>query len=155
MSKTLSIDSGPSNYAQKVSVGAHVLLADEPAHSGGSDTGPNPQEYLMAALGACASITAQMYAEKKQWNLQSVHIDVTYEQVPAADHTASGAAIGMADHFEMAISLVGDLTEEQRNRLFEVANRCPTHRVLTSGATIQSRFVVRDRALQHAGTRER
>jgi putative redox protein len=155
MSRTLSIDSGRSDYAQKVSVGDHVLLADEPADFGGSDTGPNPQEYLMAALGACASITTQMYAKRKQWNLQSVHIDVAYDQLLAADNTASGAAIGMAGQFEMEISLVGDLSEEQRNRLFEVANRCPIHRILTSSATIQSRLVVSDRAPQQAGTRER
>jgi len=155
MSRTLSIDSGPANYAQKVSVGGHVLPVDEPAPFGGSDTGPNPQEYLTAALGACASITAQMYAKRKQWNLQSVHIDVAYERVLAADNTASGAAIGLADRFEMEISLVGDLSEQQRNRLFEIANRCPTHRILTSGAKIQSRLVVPDRAPQQAGTRER
>jgi putative redox protein len=155
MPRTLSIDSGPSDYAQKVSIGGHVLPADEPAQFGGRDTGPNPQEYLMAALGACASITAQMYATRKQWNLVSVHIDVAYERVPAAGNTASGAAIGMADWFEMEISLVGDLSEEQRNRLCEVANRCPIHRILTSSAKIQSRLVVSDRAPQQAGTRER
>jgi putative redox protein len=155
MSRTLSIDSGRSDYAQKVSVGDHVLLADEPADFGGSDTGPNPQEYLMAALGACASITTQMYAKRKQWNLQSVHIDVAYERVLAADNAVSGVAVGMSDQFEMEISLVGDLSEQQRNRLFEIANRCPVHRTLTSGAKIQSRLVVPDRTPQQAGTRER
>jgi putative redox protein len=140
MSRTLSIDSGPSNYAQKVSVGGHVLPADEPAHSGGRDTGPNPQEYLMAALGACASITAQMYAERKQWNLQTVHIDVAHERVLAADNAASGATIGMVDQFEMQICLAGDLSEDQRNRLLEIANRCPIHRMLTSGVKIHSRL---------------
>src|SRR5215469_8603403 len=131
MPRTVSIDSGLSNYAQKVSVGGHVLSADEPADFGGRDTGPNAQEYLMAALGACANITAQMYAKRKQWNLQSVHIDVAYERVLPADNTTSGATIGMVDQLEMAISFVGDLSEEQRNRLFEIANRCPTHRMLT------------------------
>jgi len=155
MSRTLSIDSGRPDYAQKVIVGYHVLLADEPADCGGSDTGPNPHEYLMAALGACASITAQMYAKRKQWNLQSVHIDVAYERLLAADNAASGESIGMLDRFEMEISLAGDLSEEQQNRLFEIANRCPTHRMLTSGAKIQSRLVVPDRAPQQAGTREK
>jgi putative redox protein len=155
MSRTLSIDSRPSDYAQKVSVGGHVLPVDEPAHFGGCDIGPNPQEYLMAALGACASITALMYAKRKRWNLQSVHIDVGYERVLPTDDTDSGAAVGMSDRFEMEISLVGDLSEQQRNRLFEVANRCPIHRILTSSAKIQSRLVVSDRAPQQAGTRER
>jgi uncharacterized OsmC-like protein len=109
----------------------------------------------MAALGACASITPQMYAKRKQWNLQSVHIDVTYERVLAADNTASGATIGTVDQFEMGISLVGDLSEEQRNRLFEMANRRPTHRMLTSGVKIQSRLFVRGGAPQQAGRKER
>lgn len=109
----------------------------------------------MAALGACASITTQMYAKRKQWNLQSVHIDVAYERVLAADNADSDAAVGMADRFEMEISLVGDLSEQQRNRLFEVANGCPIHRILTSSAKIQSRLVISDRAPQQAGTRER
>jgi putative redox protein len=155
MLRTLSIDSWKSDYAQKVSVGDHVLLADEPAHCGGSDTGPNPQEYLMAALGACASITTQMYAKRKQWNLQSVHIDVAYERVLAADNVDSGMPVGMSDRFEMEICLVGDLSEQQRHRILEIANHCPIHRILTSSATIQSRLVVPDRAPQQAGAKER
>jgi putative redox protein len=109
----------------------------------------------MAALGACASITAQMYAKRKQWNLQSVHIDVAYERVLAEDNTASGATIGMVDQLEMQISFAGDLSEDQRNRLFEIANRCPVHRLLTSGVKIQSRLFVPDGPLQQAGTRKR
>ena len=155
MPRTVSIDSGPSNYAQRVSVAGHILAADEPADFGGRDTGPTSQEYLMAALGACASITAQMYAKRKRWNLQSVHIDVAYERVLPADNTAPVATIGMVDQLEMGISFVGDLSEEQRNRLFEIANRCPTHRLLTSGVKIQSRLFIPDGALQHDGTRER
>jgi putative redox protein len=141
MPRTVSIASGPSNYAQSVSVGEHVLSVDEPADFGGNDTGPNPQEYLMAALGACASITAQMYAKRKQWKLQSVHIDVAYERVLAADDTESSTTNGMVDQFEMQISLAGDLSEDQRNRLFEIANRCPIHRMLTAQVQIQARLI--------------
>ena len=141
MPRTVSIDSGPSNYAQRVSVAGHILAADEPADFGGRDTGPTSQEYLMAALGACASITAQMYAKRKKWNLQSVHIDVAHERVLAADNGASGATIGMVDQLEMQISFAGDLSADQRNKLFEIANRCPIHRMLTSGVKIQSTAV--------------
>ena len=140
MARNVLVSSGPSKYVQAVFVGSHVLQADEPVDVGGGDTGPNPHELLMASLGACASITAQMYAKRKQWNLQSVHIDVAYEQVLAADNAASGVTIGMVDQFEMQISLAGDLSDEQRNRLFEIANRCPIHRMLTSGVKIQSRL---------------
>ena len=141
MPRTVSVDSGPSRYAKSIRIGAHVLEADEPADVGGNDTGPNSVELLMAALGTCASITPQMYAERKQWNLQSLHVEVTYERVLAADNTASGATIGMVDQLEMQICLAGDLSEEQRNRLLEIANRCPIHRMLTSGVKIQSQLL--------------
>jgi len=140
MARNVSVSSGPLKYTQAVSVGSHVFQADEPVDVGGTDTGPDPHELLMASLGACASITAQMYAKRKQWNLQSVRIDVAYEQVLAADNAASGATIGMVDQFEMQISLAGDLSEDQRDRLFEIATRCPIHRMLTSGVKIQSRL---------------
>ena len=140
MARNVSVSSGPLKYAQVVSVGAHALRADEPVDVGGGDIGPNPEELLIASLGVCASITAQMYADRKQWNLQSVHIDVTHGRVLAADDAASGTKIEMIDQFEMQISFAGDLSEDQRNRLFEIANRCPIHRMLTSGVKIQSRL---------------
>ena len=140
MARNVSVSSGPLKYAQAVSVGAHVFQADEPVDVGGDDTGPDPHELLMASLGACASITVQMYAKRKQWNLQGVHIVVAYERVLAADNAASGETIGMVDEFEMQISLAGDLPEDQRDRLFEIATRCPIHRMLTSGVKIQSRL---------------
>src|SRR5215831_19970693 len=140
VARNVSVSSGPLKYAQAVSVGSHVFQADEPVDVGGGDTGPDPHELLMASLGACASITAQMYAKRKQWNLQSVHIDVAHERAHAADNAASGATIGMVDQFEMQISFAGDLSEDQRDRLFEIANRCPVHRMLTSGVKIQSRL---------------
>jgi putative redox protein len=141
MARNVSVSSGPLKYAQGVSVGSHVFQADEPVDVGGGDIGPNPQELLMASLGACTSITVQMYAERKQWNLQSVHIDVAHERVLAADNGASGATIGMVDQLEMQISFAGDLSADQRNKLFEIANRCPIHRMLTSGVKIQSTAV--------------
>ena len=140
MARNVWVSSGPLKYAQAVSVGSHVFQADEPVDVGGDDTGPDPHELLMASLGACASITVQMYAKRKQWNLQGVHIDVAYERVLAADNAASGATIGMVDEFEMQISLAGDLPEDQRDRLFEIATRCPIHRMLTSGVKIHSRL---------------
>ena len=139
--RTVSINSGPLRYAQSIRIGAHLLQADEPADAGGSDIGPNPHELLMAALGVCASITAQMYAERKHWHLQSVRIGVCYNRVLSANNITSGAAIGMVDQFEMQIALSGDLSEEQRSRLFEIANRCPIHRMLTSAVKIHSRLL--------------
>src|SRR5215470_9521891 len=108
VARNVSVSSGPSKYAQAVSVGSHVFQADEAVDVGGGDIGPNPHELLMASIGACASITAQMYAKRKQWNLQSVYIDVAHEQALAADNAPSGATKGMVDQFEMRISFAGD-----------------------------------------------
>ena len=148
MTRTVSVDSGPSIYAQSICIGAHVLHADQPAEAGGNDIGPGSIELLMASLGACASITAQMYAARKRWNLQNVHVEVAYERVLAAGSTTSGAKIAMADQIEMQISLSGDLSEEQRTRLFDIANRCPVHRLLTSEVKIQSRLLLPDASPQ-------
>src|SRR5215470_1821014 len=105
MARSVSVSSGPLKYAQAVSVGSHAFQADEPVDVGGADLGPNPLELLMASLGTCASITAQMYAKKKQWNLESVHIDIACERVIA--NAASGGTIGVVDQLEMRISLAG------------------------------------------------
>ena len=141
MARNVSVSSGPLKYAQAISVGSHLLQADEPLDVGGVDIGPNPHELLMASLGACTSITVQMYAQRKQWNLRSVHIELAHERVLAADNAASDSTVEMVDQLEMRISLVGDLSEDQRNRLFVMANRCPIHRMLTAQLSIQARLV--------------
>jgi putative redox protein len=141
MARNVSVKSGLVKYAQTISVGPHNFQADEPSDIGGKDAGPNADELLMASLGACASITVQMYAERKQWPLQGVQIEVSYARVLAEDSSASGAKIAMVDQLEMVISFAGDLSEEQRNRLFEIANRCPIHRMLVSQVQIHSRLI--------------
>jgi putative redox protein len=141
MSRNVSVSSGPVNYSQSISVGPHTLRSDEPLDVGGKDIGPNAQELLMASLGACATITVQMYAERHQWPLKGVRATLSYARVLAENPADSGAKIGMVDLLEMEVSLVGDLSAEQRNRLFEIANRCPIHRMLTSGVKTQSKLL--------------
>jgi putative redox protein len=96
------------------------------------------EELLMASLGACASITVQMYAERKQWHLQGVRVTVPYARVLAEGTVESGAKVRMVDQLEMEISFIGDLSKEQRDRLFEIANRCPIHRMLVSQVRIHA-----------------
>jgi putative redox protein len=142
MSRNVSVSSGPVNYAQSISVGPHKLQSDEPPDVGGKDIGPNAQELLMASLGACATITVQMYAERHQWPLKGVRANLSHTRVLAENPGDSGAAIGMVDQLEMEISFTGDLSDERRSRLFEIANRCPIHRMLTSGVKIHSRLFI-------------
>lgn len=141
MARTVSVNSGAAKYSQDISVGPHKLQSDEPIDIGGKDVGPNPQELLMASLGACATTTVQMYAERHQWPLKSVRANLSHLRVVAENSPDSGAGIGMVDQFVMEVSFVGDLSAEQRNRLFEIANRCPIHRMLSSGVKTQSKLL--------------
>jgi uncharacterized OsmC-like protein len=139
MPRNVSVNSGSMRFAQNISVGSHALEADEPSENGGSDVGPNPHELLLAALGACASITVQMYAGRKQWPVEAVHVRLSYVKGPAEDQP--DAKTGKVDGIEMEISCSGDLSQEQQRRLLEIAERCPVHRMLTSQMQIQTHLL--------------
>jgi putative redox protein len=140
MPRNVYVNSGSMRFAQNISVGAHAFQADEPIENGGSDAGPNPHELLLAALGACASITVQMYADRKQWPLEGVHVGLSYVKVPAEGPL--DATTGMVDGIEMEISCSGDLSQDQQRRLLEIAERCPVHRMLTSRMQIHTRLLL-------------
>src|SRR5215469_5054704 len=125
MARNVSVSSGPLKYAQSVSVGSHVFQADEPVDVGGGDMGPNPHELLMAALGACTNITAQMYADRHQWPLKGVHSAVSFVRVLAEKTPGTDATIGMVDRIELEVSFDGGLSQEQERRLLEIVSRCP------------------------------
>jgi putative redox protein len=138
--RNVIVDAGQLRYAQNISVGPHVLQADEPVEVGGKDAGSNPYELLLAALGSCASITVRMYSERKQWPLQGVHVDLSWARVHAEDCANCDTEVRTVDEIEMEISFLGDLSEDQRKRLFEIANKCPVHRTLSSQVQIRARL---------------
>ncbi len=140
MPRSVRVNSGPSRYGQIISVGPHVLQADEPSDYGGDDAGPNPYELLLAALGACTSMTVRMYAERKQWPLQGVQVSLSYARVHAEDCAECETKVGMVDRIEVGISFTGDLSEEQQSKLLEIANKCPVHRTMVSRAQIDTRL---------------
>ena len=144
MSRVVSIDSGQPRFLQNITVGPHSLPADEPVAAGGSDAGSNPYELLLAALGSCASITVQMYAERKQWPLEAVHVALSWGQVHTEDCTDCDKIRGLIDAIEMEISFRGNLSEVQRQRLIEIANKCPVHRTLSSQVPIRTRSATVD-----------
>ena len=140
MSRSVVVEDGRLRYAQSVLVGPHLLQGDEPVSVGGSDVGPNPYELLLAALGTCTSITVRMYADRKQWPLESVHIELSYARVHADDSTACDKELKLVDGIEMELRFRGELSESQRQRLTEIANKCPVHRTLESPIPIRARL---------------
>jgi putative redox protein len=127
-------------YTQRVRTGRHVLAADEPTEVGGADAGPGPYDYLLAALGACTSMTLRMYADKKQWPLEGVAVDLAHAKIHAEDCADCETKEGQIDRIERVVSLRGELDAEQRARLLEIADRCPVHRTLTGEIKIDTRL---------------
>jgi uncharacterized OsmC-like protein len=114
----------------------------KPCNSGGNDVGPNPYELLLSALGACASMTLRVYAERKQWPLQGVQVRLAHSKIYAEDCVACDTKQGTLDQIDAEISLIGDLSEDQRQRLMEVADRCPVHRTMVSEIQIRTTLTV-------------
>jgi len=123
---------------QEITAGNHHFIADEPREAGGTDAGPDPYSYLLAALGACTSMTLQLYARRKQWPLEKVTVRLHNDRIHAADCNTCATTDGMIDRIERVISLTGPLTDEQKTRLLEVANKCPLHKTITSEISIIS-----------------
>lgn len=131
-------------FAQEIDLGIHRLGADEPIPVGGTDTGPNPYDLLLASLGSCTSMTIGLYARRKQWPLQAVRVRLRHSRIHATDCENCETDVGMIDQIERDIELVGDLDVDQRARLLEIADKCPVHRTLTSEIVIRSRLEAPD-----------
>jgi putative redox protein len=128
-------------FAQQIAAGRHLLTGDEPKSVGGSDTGPSPYDFLLAALGSCTSMTVGMYARQKKWPLKRVTVRLRHSKIYAADCSECETREGMLDGIERDVRLEGPLTAEQRSRLLEIANKCPVHRTLTSEINIRTRLL--------------
>jgi putative redox protein len=121
---------GSTNFQVLFDDGKHTWLADEPESLGGGDRGPTPVSLLLSSLGACTSITLKMYAQRKGWPLTDVHVAL------AMQTGDDGSTI------DRQIVLIGELSEEQRERLLQIANACPVHKILTGSITIRSGLAV-------------
>lgn len=115
---------GTTNFATTIKVGERTIIADEPVALGGQDAGLAPYDLLLAALGSCTAITLRMYAQRKEWNLTAVDIELHH------------ASQDKRSHITRKITLSGDLTEEQRARIAEIAERTPVTLTLKNGADI-------------------
>jgi uncharacterized OsmC-like protein/alpha-beta hydrolase superfamily lysophospholipase len=125
-------------FQQTITAGRHHLLADEPTKVGGLDTGPGPYDLLLAALGACTSMTLRLYAERKDLPLDRVSVTLSHSRIHAVDCEDCETKEGMIDRIDRTISLEGRLDDDQRKRLIEIADKCPVHRTLTSEIDIRT-----------------
>ncbi len=132
---------GTGAYTQDVVVGTHRLTADEPRDVGGDDAGPGPYDYLLAALGACTSMTIRMYVQRKQWPLRRIHVRLHHAKIHAKDCAECETKVGLVDQITREITLEGDLDAEQTAKVMEIADKCPVHRTLTSEIRIVTRRV--------------
>jgi putative redox protein len=139
--RTVTVHGSAAGFAQQISVGQHRLAGDEPISAGGTDTGPNPYDLLLAALGSCTSMTVALYARRKRWPLESVTVRLRHSKVHAADCEGCETRPALLDLIERDVEFQGALSEEQRARLLEIANKCPVHRTLTSKIQIATRLV--------------
>lgn len=130
MTTNVHLDSGIAPYEQHLMIGRHAITADEPASLGGADAGPAPYGLLLAGLAACTSITLRMYADRKGWTLGKVHVDCAFERQ------------GDEESIRRTIKLASGVTEEQRARLAEIAEKTPVTKTLKRGTPIHTTAVI-------------
>ncbi len=131
--------SANGRFQQIVQAGKHVFIADEPEDVGGRDSGPDPYSLLLASLGTCTSMTLEMYAKHKELPLEGVDVHLRHEKIHAEDCKDCETIEGTLDKITRAITIKGDkLSDEQRARLIEIANKCPVHKTLQSEIVIET-----------------
>ena len=133
------VEEAGSGFTQHIRAAGHELVSDEPASVGGANLGPSPYDYLLSALGACTTMTVRMYANHKKWPLQSIKATLRHSKIHAKDCEDCETEKGKVDVIERDIEIVGpELSDEQRARLLEIADRCPVHRTLSSEIKIRT-----------------
>jgi putative redox protein len=130
-----------AGFGQALLDGRHMLQADEPASAGGADAGPNPYELLLMALGACTSMTIEMYARRKAWPLERALVRLSHAKTHAEDCVDCEKSGAKIDRITRSIELVGALDAAQRKRLLEIAELCPVHKTLTGRIEIRTTLV--------------
>ena len=128
-------------FTRKIYTEDHQLIADEPLSANGSNLGPNPYELLLAALGACTSMTMRMYATRKNLNLDNIEVTMKHDHIHAEDCSDCDSKTGLVDKIEKTIKLEGNLTDSERQRLLEIADMCPVHKTLHNEIQIKTQLI--------------
>lgn len=125
-------------FTTQIKVGRHRLTADEPESFGGNDFGPSPYGLVASGLAACTAMTLRMYAERKKWDLREITVHVSHARSHIEDCQNCDSANGKIDKFTRELELVGELDNDQKRRLLEIADKCPVHKTLESNARIET-----------------
>ena len=131
-----------SGFLQEVTAGKHSFRVDEPSSLGGTEAAPDPYDYLLAALGACTSMTVGFYARRQKIPLESVTVSLRHSRIHAKDCEKCETKVGMLDRIDLDVRLAGPITPEQHAKLIEIAAKCPVHRTLKSEIDIRLREVL-------------
>ena len=137
MTEHVIVNGKPNAFLQEITVGRHHFHVDEPASIGGTDSAPDPYDYLLASLGACTSMTIGLYARKKQMPLEGVTVSLSHARIHAEDCAYCETKEGLLDRIDVNVQLTGPLSEEQHAKLMEIAGKCPVHRTLKSEIDIR------------------
>lgn len=133
MANEVRVSIGKEKYITQIELGQHTIVADEPTEIGGKDLGPAPTQLLLSSLGTCKAITMRMYADRKEWALDSVEITLTSETVKSN--------LQQTTYIRCTIKLTGDLDEKQKGRIYKIAEKCPIHKILTNPIVIESNML--------------
>jgi putative redox protein len=134
-----STEADAGGFLQDITAGPlHHTLADEPTTYGGTDKGMTPYQFLSAGLAACTSMTIRMYARRKKWPLEAIHVDITHNKVHAQDCKTCLTTNNKVDIFTRKIHLTGPLNDDQKQRLLEIADRCPVHRTFENEIKVET-----------------
>jgi putative redox protein len=134
----VTVRGAADGFVQEIVAGRHQLRSDEPVSVGGTDTGATPYDLLLAALGSCTSMTVGMYARRKQWPLTRVTVRLSHSRVHARDCAVCDTETAMLTVIDRNVEFEGPLSDEQRERLLAIANRCPVHLTLTSRIDVRT-----------------
>ena len=128
-----SAEIGKDHYSTEIRAGNHTIISDEPVALGGEDKGLNPNELFLASLGSCTAITLRMYADRKEWPVDRILVDLKMDIVKS-----SGA---QTTYVKKHITIIGDITQEQKQRMLKIADSCPLHRIMTNPIVISSNLI--------------
>jgi len=134
------VQGGPRGLRQDIQAGAHTWVADEPTAVGGTGLGPTPYDLLLGALGACTSMTLRLYADRRQWPLQGVTVRLRHSRIHRDDCVTCEKKDAFIERVDRTLELQGPLSEEQRARLLEIAERCPVHQTLKGNLQVLTRL---------------